>query len=518
MAVLAPTSSRGADDRGDGADHGGRGSGTGNDGTIRSLIPARLDRLGWSRFHTMLVVALGVAWVLDGLEITIASNVTNFISAKAALSLSSSEVAFAVGTVYLLGEVAGALFFGRLSDKWGRRNLFMITLGVYLFGGLMSGLTFGHSHVWVYWLWGSRFIAGMGIGGEYAAINSAIDELIPAKYRGRVDIAVNGTYWGGALLGTVLTLLVVNHLSVSYSWRVAFLFGPALGVVILFVRKNLPESPRWLLMHGREKEAEAAVAQIEKATTSSGGTLGDVDDDKAIEITPATNIGFIALARTLFSHYPKRSVLGASLMITQSFLYNAIFFTYALVLTKIYDVPMKDTAYYFIFFALGNLIGPLTIGRLFDTVGRRTMISGTYILSGALLAVSALLFDAGALNAVTQTVCWCVIFFFASAGASAAYLTVSEIFPVEVRAKAIAVFFAIAQSFGAFGPWLYGELIGTGQDHFRLFIGYLIGAAVMIAGGAVEFFLGVSAEGRSLEDIASPLSSTSAPPADARAA
>jgi MFS family permease len=223
--------------------------------TIRSLIPARLDRLGWSRFHTRLVVALGVAWVLDGLEITIASNVTNFISDKQSLNLSSSEVAFAVGTVYLLGEVAGALFFGRLSDKWGRRNLFMITLGVYLFGGLMSGLTFGHSEFWVYWLWASRFIAGMGIGGEYAAINSAIDELIPARYRGRVDVGVNGTYWGGALLGTLLTLLVVNHLSVSYSWRVAFLFGPLLGVVILFVRKNLPESPRWLLMHGREKEA-----------------------------------------------------------------------------------------------------------------------------------------------------------------------------------------------------------------------------------------------------------------------
>ncbi len=288
--------------------------------TIRSILPARLDRLGWSRFHTRLVIALGVAWVLDGLEITIASNVTSLISNTSALDLSSSEVAFAVGTVYLLGEVAGALFFGRLSDTWGRRNLFMVTLGVYLFGGLLSALTFGHSHFWVYWLWGSRFIAGMGIGGEYAAINSAIDELIPAKYRGRVDIAVNGTYWGGALIGTVLTLLVVNHLAISYSWRIAFLFGPVLGGVILFVRKNLPESPRWLLMHDREQEAEAAVGVIEAAAEASGSTLGDVDDAKAIEITPAENIGFIALARTLFAQYPKRSVLGAALMITQSFL------------------------------------------------------------------------------------------------------------------------------------------------------------------------------------------------------
>jgi len=415
--------------------------------------------------------------------------------------------------VYLLGEVFGALFFGRLSDKWGRRNLFMITLGVYLFGGFLSALTFGHSQFWVYWLWASRFIAGMGIGGEYAAINSAIDELIPAKYRGRVDIAVNGTYWGGALIGTVLTLLVVNHLPVSYSWRVAFLFGPVLGVVILFVRKNLPESPRWLLMHGREKEAEAAVAEIERSTERTGGTLGDVDESKAIEITPATNIGFVALARTLFTRYPRRSILGATLMISQSFLYNAIFFTYALVLTKVYGVASTDTAYYYIFFALGNLIGPLALGHLFDSVGRRKMISGTYLVAGVLLAISAFLFQAGALNAVTQTACWCVIFFFASAGASAAYLTVSEIFPVEVRAKAIAVFFAIAQSFGAFGPWLYGMLIGNGQDHSRLFIGYLIGAGIMALGGLVEIFLGVDAEQRSLEDVASPLSAVSAPSA-----
>jgi MFS family permease len=473
---------------------------------IKSLIPARLDRLGWSRFHTRLVIALGVAWVLDGLEITIASNAEGLISQKQALNLSSSEVAFAVGTVYLLGQVVGALFFGRMSDKFGRRNLFMITLGVYLFGGVLTALTFGHAPAWAYWVWISRFIAGMGIGGEYAAINSAIDELIPAKYRGRVDIAVNGTYWGGALIATLMTILVVNNLPVSYSWRIAFLAGPALGFVILFVRRNLPESPRWLLMHGREQEAERAVAEIEQQTEQTGGTLGEIDESKAISIIPASDIGFVALARTLFVHYPRRAVLGASLMITQSFLYNAIFFTYALVLTKIYDVPATNTAYYFIFFALGNLMGPLTIGHLFDTIGRRKMISGTYILSGALLAVSAFLFEAGALNAVTQTICWCVIFFFASAGASSAYLTVSEIFPVEVRAKAIAVFFAIAQSFGAFGPWLYGELIGNGQDHFKLFIGYLIGAGVMVAGGVVAMFLAVDAEQRSLEDIAEPLS------------
>jgi MFS family permease len=470
-----------------------------------SLVPARIDRLRWSRFHTRLVIALGVAWILDGLEITIASNSTALISSKSALNMSSASVAFSVGTIYLLGEVAGALFFGRLSDQWGRRNLFMITLGVYLVGGALTTLTLGHSHGWVYWLDVTRFIAGMGIGGEYAAINSAIDELIPARYRGRVDIAVNGTYWAGALIASVLFLLVVKHLPGAYSWRIAFLIGPALGFVILFVRRNLPESPRWLLMHGRVEEAEQAVAKIEELTQATGGELDPVDESKAIEVRPANNIGFIVLARTLVATYPRRTILGASLMITQSFLYNAIFFTYSLVLTKVYGVAASSTAYYFMFFAAGNLIGPLTIGRLFDTIGRRKMIAGTYFLSGGLLAVSAFLFKAGVLNATTQTLCWCVIFFFASAGASAAYLTVSEIFPVEVRAKAIAVFFAVAQTFGALGPWLYGKLIGSGTDHSALFYGYMIGASVMILGAVVETILGIDAEQKSLEDVALPL-------------
>ncbi len=479
------------------------------DGTIRSLIPARLDRLRWSRFHTKLVIALGVAWVLDGLEITIAGNAASLLSDKSSLNLSSGGVGFAVGTVYLLGEVAGALFFGRLSDRWGRRNLFVITLGVYLLGGAMTALTFGHGQGWVYYLYLSRFIAGMGIGGEYAAINSAIDELIPSRYRGRVDIAVNGTYWGGAFLATLITLAVINNLPVSYSWRIAFLAGPALGFLIIFVRRNLPESPRWLLMQGRVEEAEAAAAEIERSALDSGGSPDEIDESKAIEIRPTPHIGFIALARTLFATYPKRSILGASLMITQSFLYNAIFFTYSLVLTKIYGVPSGSTPYYFMFFAAGNLLGPLLLGHLFDSIGRRKMITGTYLLSGILLAISAFLFKAGALDAVTQTLCWCVIFFFASAGASAAYLTVSEIFPVEVRAKAIAVFFAIAQSFGAFGPWFYGKLIGNGTDHTMLFYGYIIGAAVMIFGGLIEAFIGIDAEGRSLEELALPLGAVS---------
>jgi MFS family permease len=473
-------------------------------GSTSSLIPARLDRLRWSPFHTRLVVALGVAWVLDGLEIQVASQSAGLIS-QSPLHLSSASVSFSVGTIYLLGEVVGALFFGRMSDRWGRRNLFMITLAVYLLGGVLTACTAGNGEGWVIFLDASRFIAGLGIGGEYAAINSAIDELIPSRYRGQVDIAVNGTYWGGALLASVLFLTIVNHLSASYSWRIAFLFGPILGFVILFVRRNLPESPRWLLMHGRVEEAEAAMADIERRTGERLEDLEPVDESKGLEIRPATDIGFVTLARTLFSTYPKRSILGASLMISQSFLYNAIFFTYTLVLEKVYGVGSGSVPYYFMCFAAGNFLGPLFLGRLFDTIGRRRMIAGTYLLSGVLLALSAVMFQAGDLDAVTQTLCWCVIFFFASAGASAGYLTVSEIFPVEVRAKAIAVFFAIAQAFGSLGPWLYGQLIGNGQDHFKLFIGYLIGAGVMIAGALVEIGLGVPAERQSLEDVALPI-------------
>jgi MFS family permease len=348
----------------------------------------------------------------------------------------------------------------------------------------------------------------MGIGGEYAAINSAIDELIPARYRGRVDIAVNGTYWAGAILGTLGTFIILKGMDLSIGWRIGFLIGPVLGLVILLVRRHLPESPRWQVMNGRVREAEESISYIEHEVEQAGRTLPEVDKDAAIEIRPTDKIGYVALTRVLFRDYPSRAVLGASLMISQSFLYNAIFFTYTLVLGKFYGVSSESAPLFLIAFAVGNLLGPLTIGHFFDTLGRKRMISGTYVLSGILLGITAFLFYAGVLNAVTQTIAWCVIFFFASAGASAAYLTVSEIFPLEVRAKAIAVFFAIAQCFGALGPVIYGALIGDGSRPVRLFVGYLLGAAVMIAGGLVAYFLGVNAERKSLEEIAAPLSAT----------
>jgi MFS family permease len=471
---------------------------------IRSLIPARIDRLPWSRFHTRLVTALGVAWILDGLEITIASNVSADLTQHTTLNLSASAAAD-IATWYLIGEVIGALFFGRLSDRLGRRNLFMVTLGVYLIG---SGLTAAtpRGGEWFIFLYATRVIAGSGIGGEYAAINSAIDEMIPARFRGRVDLAVNGTYWAGAVLGTIVTLYLLNHLSPNLGWRLAYVVGPVLALVIIYVRRSLPESPRWQIMHGRSQEAEATIEEIESDVAATKGKLPAVDRSRELEIRPTEQIGYLALLRTLFRAYPDRSVLGAALMITQSFLYNAIFFTYGLVLTFFFHVKPTDTGYYFLAFAFGNLLGPLTIGRLFDTIGRKKMISSTYIIAGVLLIISAQLFKSGVLDATTQTICWSVIFFFASAGASAGYLTVSEIFPLEVRAKAIAVFFAIAQCFGSLGSHLYGHLIGTGNDPNKLYIGYLIGAGAMILGGLAAIFFGVDAEGKSLEDVAKPLS------------
>ncbi|MDX6325858.1 MAG: hypothetical protein QOK15_2212 [Nocardioidaceae bacterium] len=486
------------------------GSGGAKDGVIRSVIPARIDRLPWAPFHTRMVAALGVAWVLDGLEITIAGAVGPVLTERATLHLTSGTVGF-IATVYLLGEVFGALLFGKLSDALGRKNLFVITLGVYLAGNAATALVWGNDSAAIGFLFLTRFVAGMGIGGEYAAINSAIDEMMPARYRGRVDIAVNGTYWAGAILGTLGELVLLNAIPHSWGWRIGFLIGPVLGVCIWNLRRHLPESPRWLIMHGREQEAEDNIRLIEDQVRSSGQTLDDVDESRAIDIKPTEDQGYLALVKVLFKQYPSRSILSATLMITQSFLYNAIFFTYTLVLTKVYGISSSLAPAFLIAFAVGNLVGPLTIGRFFDSIGRRKMIAGTYILSGVLLAVSAGLFQAGLLNAYTQTVAWCIIFFFASAGASAAYLTVSEIFPMEIRAQAIALFFAIAQCFGAIGPLFYGWLIGDGSNHGALTLGYLIGAAVMVAGGLVEVFLGIDAEGKSLEDVANPLSMVKEP-------
>ncbi len=473
-------------------------------GVIRSLIPARIDRLPWSGFHTRLVVALGVAWILDGLEISVAGAVGGALTKPDTLNMSAPAVT-AIATVYLIGEVVGALVFGMFADRWGRRKLFMITLGVYLIGSGLTAATSGAGAGWITFLYATRFIAGMGIGGEYAAINSAIDELIPARYRGRIDIAVNGTYWAGAILGTFATFVFLNAISPHLGWRLGFLLGPVLALVIIFVRRNLPESPRWQLMHGHAEAAEASIAGIEREVEAAGGKLEPVDESRALDIRPAERTGYITLTRVLIRDYFPRSILGLGLMVTQSFLYNAIFFSYSVVLTVFYHVQ-GTAALYGIAFAIGNLIGPFVLGPLFDTIGRKKMIASSYLTAGVLLGISAFLFNAHLLNATTQTLAWVIIFFFASAGASAAYLTVSEIFPQEVRAKAIAVFFSIAQIVGALATLFYGSLINKDHPDFgKLFIGYLTGAVIMIAGGIIAVFFGVSAEGKSLEDVADPL-------------
>ncbi len=478
----------------------------------RSLVPARMDRLPWTRFHWMVVVGLGVSWILDGLEIQMVALVGPVISKPATLGLSGGQVGF-LGSMYLIGEVVGALFFGRLTDKLGRKKLFIITLGIYLVGSGLGGFA------WDYWsLLVCRFIAGTGIGGEYTAINSAIDELIPSRYRGRVDIAVNGTYWGGAAIGNAFGIyLFSHHVPIDWGWRIAFFIGPVIGLVIIFVRRHIPESPRWLMTHGRNDEAERTVDEIERHITEHQGiTLTPVDESKALEVTEAPHLGIVELTKIFFGKYPKRSVYGFTMMVTQAFLYNAIFFSYSLVLSVFYSVPDGHIPYYFFPFALGNLLGPLTIGHLFDTIGRRRMIFATYGGSGVLLALTAWMFDAGILSAVTQTVLWCIIFFFASAGASSAYLTVSEIFPLELRGQAISYFFALAQGAGGVvAPWLFGHLIGGANNHDvsrgPLAWGYLIGAVIMIVGGLVAWFIGVDSEGKALEDIADPLSAVRRP-------
>jgi MFS family permease len=473
-------------------------------GAVRSLIPVRMDRLPWARFHWLVVFGLGTAWILDGLEIQLVASA----GYQHTLHMSSTEVGF-TGTIYLIGQVVGALFFGRLTDTWGRKRLFVITLAIYLVGSGVAGLAWS-----TWWLWVWRFVAGLGIGGEYTAINSAIDELIPAKYRGRVDIAINGTYWFGAMIGAFANIFLLDHdlVAENWGWRIGFFVGPVLGLIIIWLRRHIPESPRWMVTHGHSEEAHRIVDDIEESVKAQGKPVPDIDESRAMLIKAKERLPLSDLVDVFFRKYPRRTVLGLAMMITQSFLYNAIFFTYILVLKNFYGLQGSTAEKYFFPFAVGNLLGPLVLGHLFDTIGRRKMIFGTYFISGTILAISAFLFVNDALSALTQTLLWVGSFFFASAGASAAYLTVSEIFPLEVRGQAISYFFSIGQLVGATGPTIYGALIGDGKDRVPLFYGYLLGAGVMIFGGPIAWFFGVNAEGQSLEDVADPLSRVDTPP------
>ncbi|RAQ94921.1 MFS transporter [Thermogemmatispora tikiterensis] len=468
---------------------------------VRTSIPFRLDRLPWSRWHWLVVISLGITWILDGLEVTIIGSIAAVLTDARTLHLSSVQVASA-GTAYLIGAVLGAFFFARLTDRFGRKLLFLITLSVYLLATVATAFSFNFL-----WFAACRFLTGTGIGGEYAAINSAVDELIPARMRGQVDLAINGSWWLGTAVGALLTTILLNPhlLPVNVGWRLAFALGAILGLGVLLVRRNLPESPRWLLMHGRFEEAERIVRQIESIVVKEKHLTALPETCETIEMHPVGMVSLKTLVRIILKEYPTRSLLGFSLLVGQAFLYNAIFFTYGLVLARFYRVPDEAIGLYLIPFAIGNCFGPLLLGRFFDTLGRRKMISFTYILPGILLVLTGWLFMRGSLTAVTQTLCWSVIFFFASAGASSAYLTVSEIFPLEVRAQAIALFYAVGTGASAVAPLLFGLLIQSGGA-INVFFGYLLGAVVMAAAGGVEMVFGVDAERQSLEKVARPLS------------
>jgi MFS family permease len=464
----------------------------------RTDVPARLDRLPWSRFHTLVIAALGITWILDGLEVTLAGSVAAALQQSPRLQLSAEEVGL-TGSAYLAGAVLGALYFGHLTDRLGRKKLFNVTLGLYLVATALTAVSWNFASFAAF-----RFFTGAGIGGEYAAINSAIQELIPARLRGRTDLAVNGSFWLGAAVGAAgsVWLLDPDLLPADVGWRVAFGTGAVLGLFILYLRRFLPESPRWLMIHGRTAEAAAVVAEIERwVIDATGKPLPPAEG--GIALIGSGRISLTRVATVLLRLYPGRTALGVVLMAAQAFFYNAIFFTYALVLTRFYGVAADRVGLYILPFAAGNFLGPLLLGPLFDTLGRKAMIAATYTLSGVLLAVSAALFAAGLLDAVTQTALWTVIFFFASAAASAAYLTVGESFPLELRALAIALFYAFGTLLGGVGgPWLFGVLIENGA----IVAGYALGAALMIIAALVELRLGVRAERRPLEEVAAPLS------------
>jgi MFS family permease len=470
---------------------------------VTTLIPARLDRLPWTPFHTLIVVGLGVTWVLDGLEVTLMGAVSGVLAEPGTLHFTSADIGL-IASVYLTGAVLGSLVFGWLTDRYGRKVFFFVTLATYLVGVLLTAFSWNLASFAVF-----RFITGAGIGGEYAAINSAIDELIPARLRGRVDIMINGSYWIGAALGSGATLVLLDpHIfSADLGWRLGFGIGAVLGLGILLVRRFVPESPRWLVTHGYVAEAETTVAGIETLVAAEAqARLPAVDPADAITVHPHRTFGFGHIVRTVLGRYRSRALVGFSLMVAQAFLYNAIFFTYALVLTRFYDVPASVTGLYLLPFAVGNVLGVFALGSLFDTIGRRQMIAATYATSAVLLVITGWLFAADALTVTTLTALWTAIFFVASPAASAAYLTVSEIFPLETRALAIAFFFSLGTGAGGVAaPWLFGSLIGTGSRD-NLFYGYLTAAVLMFAAAIVELVFGIAAERQSLEKIAEPLS------------
>jgi len=471
-----------------------------DDRVIETSIPARLDSLRWSGFHTRVVLALGITWILDGLEVTLAGALSGALKESPTLQFTNFDIGLS-NSGYLAGAVLGALGFGWLTDRIGRKKLFFITLALYLTATAATALSWNVASYTLF-----RFLTGAGIGGEYTAINSTIQELVPARYRGWTDLVINGSFWIGAAMGATSSIVLLDpHLvGPDLGWRLAYLTGACLGLVVFVMRMWIPESPRWLMIHGHPEQAHAIVEDIERSVT------GQVQDPRQhawpkIKLRMRHHTPLREVARTLFGTYRQRSLVGLTLMTAQAFFYNAIFFTYALVLADFYGIAANQIGWYLLPFAAGNFLGPLLLGRLFDTIGRRAMITITYGVSGVLLAVSGYLFTIGALSAQGQTIAWMVIFFFASPAASSAYLTVSENSPLEVRALAIALFYAVGTGIGGvIGPALFGALIDTGSRG-SVFAGYLLGSGLMIAAAAVAWRYSIAAEGRTLESVARPL-------------
>jgi MFS family permease len=465
---------------------------------VETDIPARLDRLPWGLFHTRVVVALGVTWILDGLEVTLAGALAGALKASPVLKATNTGIGLAA-SAYLVGAVLGALFFGWLTDRLGRKKLFFVTLGVYMLATAATAFSWSMASFVLF-----RFLTGAGIGGEYTAINSTIQELVPARVRGWTDLVINGSFWVGAAAGALGSIVLLDPAIIDpeYGWRLAFFIGAALALIIFVIRLWIPESPRWLMTHGYVAEAERVLANIEQLVV---GEVRAPDELPRVRLASRAFTPLAEVARTLFERHRQRTLVGLTLMASQAFFYNAIFFTYALILTDFYGIKAENIGWYLLPFALGNFTGPLLIGRLFDTIGRRVMITLTYALSGVLLAATGWLFARNLISAETQTICWMTIFFFASAAASSAYLTVSETFPLEIRALAIAFFYAFGTGIGGVvAPWLFGVLIDTGS-RMSVFGGYLFGAALMLAAAAVQWRWGVAAERKPLEQVARPL-------------
>ena len=471
-------------------------------GKIETDVPARIDRLPWARFHWMVIIGLGTVWILDGLEVTIVGAIASRLTEKGSgIPIDAGQIGTAAA-IYVAGACIGALFFGQLTDRFGRKKLFILTLGVYITATVASAFAFAPWYLYL-----CRFFTGAGIGGEYAAINSAIDELIPARVRGRVDLLINGSYWLGAAAGSAAAIVLLNTsiFAADFGWRLAFGMGAVLGLTIMIVRRHVPESPRWLFIHGQEDEAERIVDSIEHdVQEETGEELPEVD--RTIRVRQRKTIPFREIASVAFKRYPKRAVLGLALFVGQAFMYNALTFDLGTILGSFYDVASGTVPVFLVIYAVGNFLGPVTLGRLFDTVGRKPMIAGCYLASAAVTVVLAfIMMNGNHLGAWGFLAFIAVIFFFASAGASAAYLTVSEIFPMETRALAIAFFYAVGTAIGGItGPLLFGHLIDSGKADL-VAIGFFIGAGTMALGGIAELFFGVPAENKSLEDIAEPL-------------